>query len=71
MGFQIFIALHTIIQVIHTESMKVVRTEYWAFKNSRKMIQEQAAAAVTIVLISEKNNSWKNRKKKSLCETLA
>ena len=50
--------------------MKVIRTDYSAFKSSSKMIQEQAAATVTIALISEKNKSRKN-KKKSLCETLA
>ena len=35
------------------------------------MIQEQAAAAVIIALISEKNESRKKRgKRDSLCETL-
>ena len=59
-------------QVVHTEFMKVVRTDYSAFKSSGKMIQEQAAATVTIALISEKNKPRKNRKKKkTLCETLA
>ena len=45
----------TIIQVVHAKFMKVARTDYSAFKSSRKMIQKQAAAAVTIALISEKN----------------
>ena len=54
-------------QVVHTEFMKVVRTDYSAFKSSGKMIQEQAAATVTIALISEKNKPRKNRKKKRLC----
>ena len=44
--------------------MKVIPTDYSACKSSRKMIQEQAAAAVTIALISEKNKSRKNRKKR-------
>ena len=56
-GFQIFICVYTIIQVVHTEFIKVVLTKYSAFKSSSKMIQEQAAAAVIIALISEKNKS--------------
>ena len=40
--------------------------EYSAFKSSSKMIQELAAAAVIIALISEKNKSRKKRGK-SLC----
>ena len=68
--FSNFHCVYTIIQVVHTEFIKVVLTEYSAFKSSSKMIQEQAAAAVIIALISEKNKSRKNRKKKSLCETL-
>ena len=50
-------------QVVHTEFIKVLRTDYSAFKGSSKMIQEQAAAAVIVALISEKNKSIKNRKK--------
>ena len=49
----------TIIQVVHTEFIKVVHAkvvEYWTFKRSCKMIQEQAAAEVIIALISEKSN---------------
>ena len=60
-GFQIFICVYTIIQVVHTEFIKVVLTKYSAFKSSSKMIQEQAAAAVIIALISEKNKSRKKR----------
>ena len=41
--------------------------EYSAFKSSSKMIQELAAAAVIIALISEKNKSRKKREGKSLC----
>ena len=52
--------------------MKVVCIEYPTFKSLSKMIQEQAAAAVIIALISMKNKSRKYReKKKNLCETLA
>ena len=70
--FSNFYCAYTIIQVVHTEFINVVRTDYSAFKRSNKMIQEQAAAAVTIAVISEKNKSRKNRKKKkSLRETLA
>ena len=70
--FSNFYCAYTITQVVHTEFMKVVRTDYSDVKSSSKMIQEQAASAVIIALISEKNKSRKNRKKKkSLCETLA
>ena len=63
-GFQIFIWLT--LSYKHTEFMKVIRTDDSAFKSSSKMIQEQAAATVTIALISEKNKLRKNRKKKSV-----
>ena len=56
-----FHCVYTIIQVVHTEFIKVVLMEYSAFKSSSKMIQEIAAAAVIIALISKKN---KLRKKK-------
>ena len=55
--FSDFHCVYTILQVVHTEFIKVVLTEYSAFKSSSKMIQEQAAAAVIIALISEKNKS--------------
>ena len=61
---------YTNTQVVHTEFIKVVHTDYSAFKSSSKVIQEQAATEVIIALISEKNKSRKNRKKKSLCGTL-
>ena len=57
--FSNFHCVYTIIQVVHTEFIKVVLTEYSAFKNSSKMIQEQAAAVIIIALFSEKNNSRK------------
>ena len=70
--FSNFLCVYTIIQVVHTEFIKVVLAGYSAFKNSSKMIQEQAAAVIIIALFSEKNKSRKKRKKeKSLCETLA
>ena len=59
-GFQIFIAF-TLSYKLHP-----------AFTSSSEMIQEQAAAAVIIALISEKNKSReKGEKKKNLYETLA
>ena len=51
--FSNFHCVYTNIQVVHTEFIKVVRTDYSTFKISRKMIQEQAAAAVIIALISK------------------
>ena len=67
-----FHCVYTMIQVVHTEFIKVVLAEYSAFKNSSKMIQEKAAAVIIIALISKKNKSRKKRKKeKILCETLA
>ena len=56
-----FHCVYTIIQVVHTEFIKVVLMEYSAFKNSSKMIQEIAAAAVITTLISEKNKLRKKR----------
>ena len=64
--FSNFHCAFTIIQVVHTKFMKVARTDYSAFKSSRKMIQKQAAAAVTVALISEKNKWKKKRKKESV-----
>ena len=61
--FSNFHCVYTIVQVIHTEFEKLVLTDYSAFKNSRKMIQEQAAAAVIIALFSEKNKSREKGKK--------
>ena len=58
-------------QVAHTVFKTNVLTEYSAFRSLSKMIREQAAAAVIIALISEKNKSRENGKKKNLCETLA
>ena len=55
--FSNFHCVYTIIQVVHTEFIKVVLTEYSAFKSSGKMIQKQAAEAVIIALIYEKNKS--------------
>ena len=60
-GFQIFICVYTIIQVVHPGFIKVVLTKYSTFKSSSKMIKEQAAAAVIIALNSEKFKSRKKR----------
>ena len=57
--------VHAIIQVVYTEVIKVVLTEYSAFKSSSKIIQDHAAAVVIIALIAEKNNSRKKRPKKN------
>ena len=61
--FSDFQCVYTIVQVVHTEFIKVVHIEYSTFKSSSKMIQEQAAAAVIIALISERNKLRKKRKK--------
>ena len=63
--FSNFHCVYTIIQVVHTEFIKVVPES--TFKSSSKLIQEQVAAAVIIALISEKNKSRKKREGKSLC----
>ena len=65
--FSDFQCVYTIIQVVHTEFIKVVHTEYPAFKSSSKMIQEQAAAAVIITLISERNKSREKRQQERVC----
>ena len=62
--FQIFIYVYTIIQVVHTEFIKVVLTKYSAFKSPSKMIQEEAAVAIIIAVISEKKSQEKIDKKK-------
>ena len=69
--FSNFYCAYTIIQVVHTEFIKVVRSDYSGFKSSSKLIQEQAAAAVIIALISEKNKSRKNRQKEESVWNLA
>ena len=63
-GFQILIAFTLLLPVVHTEFLKVVRTEYSAFMSSSKMIQEQAVVAVIMAPISEKNKSRKKGQKK-------
>ena len=68
--FSHFHCVYTIIHVVHTEFIKVVLTEYSAFKSSSKMIQKQAAAAVIITLISKKNKSRKKRKKEESVQNL-
>ena len=41
-----FYSVYTIVQVVHTKSIKVVLADYSAFRSSSKMIEERAAAAV-------------------------
>lgn len=66
--FQIF----TFIQVVHTELIKVVRTEHSTFKSLNNMSEEQAAVAMIIALTSRKNKSRKKgRNKKSPGKSLA
>ena len=60
-----FHCAYTIIQVVHTEFIEVILTEYSAFKSSSKIIREQAASAIIIALISEKNKSRKKKKSRS------
>ena len=61
--FSNFHCAYTIIQVVHTEFIKIVHTDYAAFnKSSSKMIKEQAAAAVLIALIFQKSKSRKIEK---------
>ena len=67
--FSNFYCAYTIIQVVHTEFIKVVRSDYSGFKSSSKLIQEQAT--VIIALISEKNKSRKNRQKEESVWNLA
>ena len=61
--FSDFHCVYFIIQVVHTDFIKVLLTEYSVFKSASKMIQKQVAAAVIIALTSEKNNSMKKIKR--------
>ena len=63
---------YSFIQVVHTDFINVLHTEYSAFKTLNKISEEQAAATITLALISkEKQVKEKEAKKKSLGETLA
>ena len=42
-----FCGIYSIIQFVHTKFIKVVLTDYSAFRSSSKMIEEQAAAAAS------------------------
>ena len=53
-----FYGIYTIIQVVHTKFIKVVLTDYSAFRSASKMIKEQAAATA--------NQGKREKKKKSL-----
>lgn len=46
--------------------IKGFQTEYSAFKSLTKMSHKQAASAVIVALISEKNSSKKNKCKKKV-----
>ena len=64
--------VYSFIQVGHTDFINVFHTEYSAFKTLNKISEEQAAATITLALISkEKQVKEKEAKKKSLGETLA
>ena len=64
--------VYSFIQVGHTDFINVLHTEYSAFKTLNKISEEQAAATITLALISkEKQVKEKEAKKKSLGETLA
>ena len=64
--------VYSLIQVGHTDFINVLHTEYSAFKTLNKISEEQAAATITLALISkEKQVKEKEAKKKSLGETLA
>ena len=68
--FSNFHFVYTIIQVVHTEFIKVVLTDYSAFKSLSKMIQEQTIAVIIITLISERRvcvKTWLKRRKMKLC----
>ena len=64
--FSDFHFVYTFIQAIHVEFVKVVCTEYSAFKSLSKTSQEQPAAAVIVALISRKNKSKKKRQKRKV-----
>ena len=61
-----FHCVYTFIQVIHFESIKVVRTDYTAFKSLSKARQKKAAAVVIIAQAFQKNKPWKKDKKVKL-----
>ena len=64
--------VYSFIQVVHFDFINVFYTEYSAFKTLNKISEEQAAATITLALISrEKQVKEKEAKKKSLGETLA
>ena len=64
--FSDFHCVCTFIQVVHTEIIKVVWTEYLAFTSLSKMSPEQAASAVIIALISKENMSKKKKQKREV-----
>ena len=58
-----FHCIYSIIQVVHTEFIKVVLTDYSEFKSLSKMIQEQTAAAVITTQFPRKISQEKREKK--------
>ena len=67
--FSDFDCVYTLIQVVHTQFVKVARTEYSVFMSLSKMIQEHAVNYYTN--FSEKQAKEKETKKKSRYETVA
>ena len=61
-----FHCIYTFIQVVHSESIKVVRTDYTVFKSLSKARQEKTAAVVIIAQTFQKNKPWKKDKKVKL-----
>ena len=68
--FSDFHCVYTFMQVVHTEFIKVVRTDYSAIKSINKMSQDKTVAAVIFSTNSRENQKRKN-KKESRYETVA
>ena len=68
--FSDFHCVYTFMQVVHTEFIKVVRTDYSAIKSINKMSQDKTVAEVIFSTNSRENQKRKN-KKESRYETVA
>ena len=68
--FSDFHCVYTFMQVVHTEFIKVVRTDYSAIKSINKMSQDKTVAAVIFSTNSRENQKRKN-KKENRYETVA
>ena len=55
---------YSFIQVVHTDFINVFHTEYSAFKTLNKISEEQAAATLTLALISKEKSKKKRQKRK-------